>query len=462
MRNLTILLLFSRILVGCDTNTNSTNESSQPEKKPSEKTAENSFYWEVYSSNDLYGYKDSNGFVMIEAQYWTTDYFMNGVAVVETDSGYCLIDYLGTTISAMYDYIESDYGLDQRSTVNYFAEKLFQKPPKRIPTTKSDNEFEEFDRLKEPLDVPEIDEYYEPDTPDKDSVCLIDARGKQISRFYNEISRVENQNYYVAQHIFLEGGFQDKLEVVLDSLGQEISAWYDGIQSAGSVFIVTKKGNDALMNQAGKIITAYYENINSSIYKNEFVVERDFFDKNSTGIMNESGEILIPLKYSEVKWVTRFEFYLTHKMVGSQTYSGLIDSNYHVLYQPVQYIELFPEIELVAISSGTNYAFYKFQEGKLNKASENYQLIMTKYSGTHKFFIFSHEYSGTSIYFTKFTDGLACVKQNNKYGFINDKLETVIPCEYDEILTDFNDGFCSVKKGGEEFEIDKTGKRVTD
>lgn len=47
----------------------------------------------------------------------------------------------------------------------------------------------------------------------------------------------------------------------------------------------------------------------------------------------------------------------------------------------------------------------------------------------------------------QFHDGRMKVKKNGKYGFINDKLEEVIPCQYDE-ANDFANNFASVKKNG--------------
>jgi hypothetical protein len=68
-----------------------------------------------------------------------------------------------------------------------------------------------------------------------------------------------------------------------------------------------------------------------------------------------------------------------------------------------------------------------------------------------------------------FSDGLAAVRKNGKYGFINENNKLVIDCEYDAVL-DFTEGLCGVANlmGSEDstfyewFFIDKTGKKVID
>ncbi|MBR4297047.1 MAG: WG repeat-containing protein, partial [Bacteroidaceae bacterium] len=45
-------------------------------------------------------------------------------------------------------------------------------------------------------------------------------------------------------------------------------------------------------------------------------------------------------------------------------------------------------------------------------------------------FLFNKQFEGVS----KFSEGLARVKQNGKYGYINTKGEVVVPCIYDTAL----------------------------
>ena len=58
-----------------------------------------------------------------------------------------------------------------------------------------------------------------------------------------------------------------------------------------------------------------------------------------------------------------------------------------------------------------------------------------------------------------FSEGLARVEINKKYGFIDKTSKIVIPCEY-EYADDFSEGLAVVRKDGECGFIDKTGKVV--
>ena len=58
-----------------------------------------------------------------------------------------------------------------------------------------------------------------------------------------------------------------------------------------------------------------------------------------------------------------------------------------------------------------------------------------------------------------FTEGLACVIQNGKYGFINKENKTVIPFQYDG-ADNFLDSIAIVKQNDKYGAIDKTGKII--
>ena len=58
-----------------------------------------------------------------------------------------------------------------------------------------------------------------------------------------------------------------------------------------------------------------------------------------------------------------------------------------------------------------------------------------------------------------FHQGMASVKIDSMYGFINDKRELIIPCKYDEV-SDFKDGMSYVRIGSKWGLIDKTGEVI--
>ena len=60
-----------------------------------------------------------------------------------------------------------------------------------------------------------------------------------------------------------------------------------------------------------------------------------------------------------------------------------------------------------------------------------------------------------------FSEGLASVKLNGKWGFINKIGEEVIPLKYDKV-ENFSEGFAKVKLNGKVFYINKRGECVKD
>ena len=59
----------------------------------------------------------------------------------------------------------------------------------------------------------------------------------------------------------------------------------------------------------------------------------------------------------------------------------------------------------------------------------------------------------------RFREGLAVVKKDKKYGFVDKSGKEVVPCQYDFAL-EFSEGLASVKKGDKWGYIDKSGKTV--
>lgn len=62
-------------------------------------------------------------------------------------------------------------------------------------------------------------------------------------------------------------------------------------------------------------------------------------------------------------------------------------------------------------------------------------------------------------YAQKISEGFAAVLKNEKWGFVNVKGKTVIPCSYEEALS-FSEGLAAVKQNGEWGYIDKNGETV--
>lgn len=62
-------------------------------------------------------------------------------------------------------------------------------------------------------------------------------------------------------------------------------------------------------------------------------------------------------------------------------------------------------------------------------------------------------------YQCEYSEGLACVKKNHRYGFIDRNGKLVIPLNYSN-AGNFSEGMAYVSEGGKYGFIDKTGKVV--
>ena len=69
--------------------------------------------------------------------------------------------------------------------------------------------------------------------------------------------------------------------------------------------------------------------------------------------------------------------------------------------------------------------------------------------------LFNKQFEGVG----PFSEGLARVKQNGKWGYINTKGEVAIPCTYREV-GDFNGGLARVKQNGKYGTINRKGEVV--
>ena len=71
-------------------------------------------------------------------------------------------------------------------------------------------------------------------------------------------------------------------------------------------------------------------------------------------------------------------------------------------------------------------------------------VIATKYSDAHSF-----------------SDSMAAVKMNDKWGFINIKGDLIVPCEYDEVYSSFSKGKGELLKNNYIYVFDKEGKNLS-
>ena len=131
-------------------------------------------------------------------------------------------------------------------------------------------------------------------------------------------------------------------------------------------------------------------------------------------------------------------------------------------------MEDFIKVELLPIVNARKAGEQKAREQERQK-----QLLSTpdenieKYKDEKDKFGFRIKSTGEVIVLPKydnarsFSEGLAAVKLNGKYGFIDKTGKEIIPLIYDNVwVWDFNEGLAKVKLNGKWFYIDKNGKEI--
>ena len=148
-----------------------------------------------------------------------------------------------------------------------------------------------------------------------------------------------------------------------------------------------------------------------------------------SGIVNENGEIIIPLEYDNVLDYKNGMF-----LAKKAKKWGIIDIDNNIII-PFEYkrIRHFEDDLALITTKGTGY---------INK---NKKVVIEPQN--------SFNLSGD------FYNGLALVKRDKKFGFINKKNEVVIPIIYDNALQ-FKGKKTIVQKDGISFFINKKGKKI--
>ncbi len=183
---------------------------------------------------------------------------------------------------------------------------------------------------------------------------------------------------------------------------------------------------EGLININGKIIIEpIYDEI-SGYFINGFMRVRN---NRKAGIVNENGEVVIPIEYDNVLDYKNGMF-----TAEKNNKWGIIDTENEVII-PFEYgrIRHFENDLALITNKGTGY---------INKEK---QIVIEPQN--------SFNLSGD------FYNGLALVKKDNKYGFINKENKIIIPIIYDNALP-FKDKKTIVLKDGISYFINQKGKMI--
>ncbi|MBQ7097544.1 MAG: WG repeat-containing protein [Clostridia bacterium] len=187
---------------------------------------------------------------------------------------------------------------------------------------------------------------------------------------------------------------------------------YDGFSSFSEGYaVVEKNGKDAYIDTKGNLITGFVFDDASWFSEGLARVKKN----GKWGYINTSGTEVIPCKYSTAG---QFNNGLANVFIDGK--GGYINKNGEVVV-PLQYDEL-PEFsgEVTLVKKGQFF-------GVINNKGEELS-----------------DFIYEDITFSGFSEGMAAVKRNGKWGFVNEKGVEVIPCEY-LYVGDFSEGLAWVK-----------------
>ena len=273
---------------------------------------------------------------------------------------------------------------------------------------------------------------------------------------------------------------------------EEAESYKDGIA------IVKKNSNYYLINRSGQIMTQAYQDINESSEK-LFVCKLN----NVYGAINHKGEIIIPFIYNKLgNFKNKYAYYMSSQfgLVGINNnalqaqwdWISDVDTNYIAIVKkknqfglmtiyeqlilPTEYDYIAHcQNEIYIVVKNNLYGFYNSKEkcfvtdvsfdynkslepnyytnGKFYKLLLDEEVALVDANGrmSISFGIY------TNVFFAQ--NEVIRIQKNKKFGFIDRKLKSITPLEFDN-ATDFYNERSIVTKGLQSSIIDKTGKAI--
>ena len=183
---------------------------------------------------------------------------------------------------------------------------------------------------------------------------------------------------------------------------------------------------EGLINIDGEIlIEPIYDEL-SGYYINGFMRVRN---NGKAGIINEKGEIIIPLEYDNVLDYKNKMF-----IVEKNNKWGIVDTQNNIMI-PFEYARIRHFEDELALISNNGIGYVNIKNEIVINAQYNFNFL------------------------GDFHNGLALVKKDKKFGYINKYNEIIIPIIYDNALP-FKDNSTLVQKDGLVFFIDQKGKKL--
>ncbi len=380
------------------------------------------------SIDTLYGFIDRQGKVVIPLIYESVGEFCNGHAKVKKDGKNFIINKSG----------EVD------STIN--AEKWNCRIVNKFECTKREYYFQEgLAQFKKDGKWGFID---------RREIIIIEPKFETVMNFEAGQASVK---------------FDGKWGVI-DKTGKEIISptfkSHDIFFRENYIRIVSDGKKFGIVNWDGKyVLPMEYDDIRSD-YRvgNKIVCKKD----GKKGLCDSDGKIIIPVIYEDLR------------LEGKHYIFGLLDNGKHVVVfneNGVYINEIKGDFisigqEIIIIKKNEKMEYYHLKSNKFYPYNFNSILSFYKDTGIvsvgqprikefQRHINFKGEFITPSgfIDVTFFSEGLAVVRINNKYGFINNRGDVVIPVKYDTANV-FSEGLALVRLNGKYGFIDKSGKMI--
>ena len=292
---------------------------------------------------------------------------------------------------------------------------------------------------------------------------------KTMFPFYDKIGPFYRNEYAPVYRDGLMGVINNKGEEIVpvqyEMMDNDAFSIFPIDNHGGCAFIFKKGDKLGVFKHTGELLLPFeyneIEHLSTFPIDNHggcaFVIKKG--DK--LGVFKHTGELLLPFEYAEFDYEGIFYRTPEHKsknkmvmIMPSCDYStalipvkenngwGLVDSKFKFVV-PCVYR---------AIRQDTDNKLI------LLKKKGHDLLVMTKdgpqitYTATNKL----EQYSSVR----KFNNGFGIVRKDNKYGYINEEYDEIVPCIYDE-ASPFEFSCACVKKNGKYGYIDKKGDELT-
>ena len=270
--------------------------------------------------------------------------------------------------------------------------------------------------------------------PDYGFEVIQNTKRGYINRQYKEVIKPEYQeiqnreSFYVVKKNDKYGFINLEGKIVAEPLYEEGDFWGD--------FVILSKNQKkgVLKSDGSEIIPFIYDEIKFT-YQTNNQIPWTFYvtliDKK--GIINNKNKTVIPVEYDVIEHQNYSEEY----HVQNKGLKGIISINEAVNVPP-----LYNSLQVIYLGGQLCYKVEKNHKYGIVGA-KNGEIIASVYDDMGQ----------------AFTEGLLNVKQNDKWGFINEKGDIILPMNYSSV-SHFENGLSIVKIGEKKGAIDKTGKVI--